>query len=470
MLLTATLVLPLLVMLALVPQNRQITAFGTAAACIAGMFLLMATSLCYLVWRISKDPAWGWLVAAAVLSATQTLSCSAVAMMLSIPEVGPNAWMLACDLGTGLVVLGLVLHSRTAMRCADPLITGLALGLVFTTFHLLAAWQMAHDTPMWLLGVLRLLVGATYVAAGVLVLRHPGLPRGTAPKMVGALMVLALGHLASMAIGAQVRMPELVTTVVMLVGAVAFSSLSATLLRHTLDDQDTIIEGLRAEVDAMALNERTNRERMHEVRSTLAGIGEASYLMRLHGRGVVDAGQRRRFERMMESEIARLIRLMDPDDPPEPSPVDLDAALDPLLEAHRMRGRDVSWKPTGHTFHGRSDDIAEAVNILLENTARHGGGGRSSVTVTHRDDILEIEVSDSGPGIPPEFRKSIFEWGVSGRGSTGQGIGLALARRLVSDQGGTLDLLSDAGPGASFLITLPSPRHAEETDDAVATA
>ena len=107
-----------------------------------------------------------------------------------------------------------------------------------------------------------------------------------------------------------------------------------------------------------------------------------------------------------------------------------------------------------------------SINILLENAATHAADTESRIDVTRDDDNVAIRVADSGPGIPPEVRDGIFEWGVRGDTSAGQGIGLNVGRRLLSEQGGSLTLADPLEPGATvrsstgatFVIRLPAAR------------
>ena len=79
--------------------------------------------------------------------------------------------------------------------------------------------------------------------------------------------------------------------------------------------------------------------------------------------------------------------------------------------------------------------------------------------------VVEIAVSDEGPGVPLEARDGIFDWGVHGSDSPGEGIGLSVARRLVTEHGGSLTLAQpDAASGSSFVIRLPAARRSEEDD------
>lgn len=70
-------------------------------------------------------------------------------------------------------------------------------------------------------------------------------------------------------------------------------------------------------------------------------------------------------------------------------------------------------------------------------------------------DAVVIEVSDEGPGIPPEQREAIFAPFVTTKGKSGTGLGLWVCRNIVEEHGGTMDLVDAADGGAMFRICLP---------------
>lgn len=95
--------------------------------------------------------------------------------------------------------------------------------------------------------------------------------------------------------------------------------------------------------------------------------------------------------------------------------------------------------------------LAQAVDALLENALRHGGGTVSIHARAHADHAALV-VADEGGGIAPGQEEAIFARHVSFQGGTG--VGLALARALVDAQGGRVDLVR-ARP-AVFRILLPT--------------
>jgi signal transduction histidine kinase len=126
----------------------------------------------------------------------------------------------------------------------------------------------------------------------------------------------------------------------------------------------------------------------------------------------------------------------------------------------------------GTPFEVRIDDEATRVRVdasglvqalldLLENAVKHGGeGGGVLLRGSRRGTAYRIEVADRGPGIPAEEAERVF--GMFARGSEavaeerpGLGVGLALARRIVEANGGTLSYEVREGGGSVFAVALP---------------
>ena len=140
---------------------------------------------------------------------------------------------------------------------------------------------------------------------------------------------------------------------------------------------------------------------------------------------------------MMRAEVERLQRLVADRMPTRRRSVDLDDIIGQIVLSHLARGRVVVWEPSGLRAMGRADDIAEVVNVLLENAAVHGGPDAVSVAVSRDLDGqgVTVTVSDQGPGIPPELRERLFDWGVGRPDSPGQGIGLHVAADITQRAG-----------------------------------
>ncbi|MGC4110283.1 MAG: HAMP domain-containing sensor histidine kinase, partial [Nocardioides sp.] len=198
-------------------------------------------------------------------------------------------------------------------------------------------------------------------------------------------------------------------------------------------------------------------DKLHAVRSGLAGLAGALHILTT-GPQDLPEGSRERLESMVVAEVERLQRLVAPADATEAGdialePVDIDRVLADVVLSRRSAGQEVAWSGTGLTAWARRDDLVEVVNILLVNAWRHAGGSPARIDVTDLGGSLQIAVSDRGPGVPDALRESIFERGVRRACSPGQGLGLAMARDLVADLGGSLELRSSA-EGACFVVTL----------------
>jgi len=83
------------------------------------------------------------------------------------------------------------------------------------------------------------------------------------------------------------------------------------------------------------------------------------------------------------------------------------------------------------------------------------------VTIRARkvDSKVEIAISDTGPGIPPEDLPHIFDrfWRKEpsrSRATGGSGLGLSIAKELVEAHGGTIEVQSTVGKGTTFTIRL----------------
>ncbi len=111
---------------------------------------------------------------------------------------------------------------------------------------------------------------------------------------------------------------------------------------------------------------------------------------------------------------------------------------------------------------GDASALRRATLNLVENAVKYTpAGGRVELTVGRENHAGILSVLDTGPGIPLEARARVFEPFVRldadrGRETGGAGLGLSIARSIVTAHGGVLTLESPAAGGARFIIRLPA--------------
>lgn len=101
------------------------------------------------------------------------------------------------------------------------------------------------------------------------------------------------------------------------------------------------------------------------------------------------------------------------------------------------------------------DLITQALlNILLNASEAMENGGKLTIKVESRNKIVEININDTGNGIPPESLSHIFDpFFTLKKGGTG--LGLAIVYRIVEIHDGEIEVFSEPGKGTTFKIKLP---------------
>lgn len=105
-----------------------------------------------------------------------------------------------------------------------------------------------------------------------------------------------------------------------------------------------------------------------------------------------------------------------------------------------------------------ADHVAQVLDNLLANALEASpAGGDVTVSVGTIGALVELRVRDSGPGLSVEQRARAFDrfWR-AGTGGGGSGLGLAIARRLVEADGGTIELCEAMGGGVEAVVRLPA--------------
>jgi signal transduction histidine kinase/DNA-binding response OmpR family regulator len=134
-------------------------------------------------------------------------------------------------------------------------------------------------------------------------------------------------------------------------------------------------------------------------------------------------------------------------------------SLQPLVDknAHRL----TQQVQSGLVVRADATRFKQMLMNLLGNAIKFTPkGGRIELAARQVEDMVQIDVRDSGPGIPADERNRIFEAfhriRQSDKAAEGTGLGLAITRRLVELHGGQLDVESQPGEGSCFYFTLPA--------------
>ncbi len=114
---------------------------------------------------------------------------------------------------------------------------------------------------------------------------------------------------------------------------------------------------------------------------------------------------------------------------------------------------------SGVLAHADKRRVRQVLTNLVSNALKFTSRGSIDIAVSAQRGYAIVEVRDTGPGIPKEATAAIFEeyrqLGDARARRAGTGLGLAIARRLVVMHGGTIDVTSELGRGATFRFTLP---------------
>ena len=146
----------------------------------------------------------------------------------------------------------------------------------------------------------------------------------------------------------------------------------------------------------------------------------------------------------------------------EPRPIDLGEFFEDLRRDLPLFGdRDFQLQAVAGTVDADPDRLTQVLRNLVRNAVAHTHtGNRVTVAARAHDSHLEIAVSDSGTGIPPDQLEQIFDRfhrvdGSRSRDQGGSGLGLAIARAIAEAHGGRLRAESAPGQGATFRVELP---------------
>lgn len=111
------------------------------------------------------------------------------------------------------------------------------------------------------------------------------------------------------------------------------------------------------------------------------------------------------------------------------------------------------------TYYGSASLLEQVWTNLIDNAIRHSPAGSSiHIAICETSEMVAVSISDDGDGMTEEVQKHIFEkfyQGDRSRQAEGNGLGLALVKRIVDLCKGDIEVKSAPGKGSRFLISLP---------------
>jgi two-component system sensor histidine kinase ChvG len=202
----------------------------------------------------------------------------------------------------------------------------------------------------------------------------------------------------------------------------------------------------------------------HEFKTPIAGIRGALELLGDHGTSMSEE-ERQRFIRNATADADRLSHLLqrllaqaraDMAMAAENAATGLAAPIKNVADGHRAADYEILVQvPDDAPQVAAPPEVIEAVIETMIENSRQAGATKVSIQAVPNGAIMILRVQDDGSGIAPGDRERIFEpFHTSRRSEGGSGLGLSIARSLLSSVGGTIDSLPSEH-GALFELSLP---------------
>ena len=239
---------------------------------------------------------------------------------------------------------------------------------------------------------------------------------------------------------------------------------------------EALDEARRAAQEANAAKGRYVNMISHELRTPLGAIGGYATLLDEGIQGPLSEGQREYIARILYNQ-RHLLRLVDElldlakiesgQFPLRLAAVPVQevlASVQTMIEPQiRDSGLNLEVRPCDHALflHGDGERVEQIVLNLLSNAVKFTPrGGVVKIVARARDDVIELEVADTGAGIPQDKLESVFAPFFQidqpgGRSRTGTGLGLSISRELARAMNGDLKAESVPGEGSTFTLSLP---------------
>jgi K+-sensing histidine kinase KdpD len=251
------------------------------------------------------------------------------------------------------------------------------------------------------------------------------------------------------------------------------------------DDDLHMLQGLAAQAAIAIQNTRLFQqsdlvaEMVHELRTPLAALMAAAHLMK---RPELPEDQRHQLSKTVFNEVHRLndmttdflelarlesgrVRFAREKVLLRELVQECVEIIQPQADAERVKLK-MNLPPEESTVRGDRNRLKQLLLNLLTNAIKYNfAEGEVHVSLSQKDQVAQLAVSDTGAGIPPESLPHVFErfYRVPAKeGSTlGTGLGLAIAKRIAENHRGSIEVKSKPGEGSMFTVLLPTQSHGD---------
>jgi signal transduction histidine kinase len=203
---------------------------------------------------------------------------------------------------------------------------------------------------------------------------------------------------------------------------------------------------------------------VHDLLHPIQNVGNNTRLLL---RDDIDSDTRQDCGRIIDRELTTIRRFLDDlrnvvkPKPVERFPMDLNAIVAEIVESMRPEGERHGIAVEGRygagalNIDGDRFALGRVFRNLITNAIQATApGGRVTIATGRAGDRIEVTVTDTGSGIPPERLSAIFDDFVTTK-RRGLGLGLAISKRIVEQLDGTIAVASEVGRGTAFTLTFP---------------
>jgi len=248
-------------------------------------------------------------------------------------------------------------------------------------------------------------------------------------------------------------------------------------VNRALDRRQLLLESHRLETERELLKRQFITFVSHQLQTPLVAVYQYLEVMKSLGDTPTDVQKREewlsrclhRTDEMLSiiKEWLSLSKIESGSLTSERSPIDLKQIAVNILKSYEQMAAksDVSLESDlpEESYIVKAD--RQSLTVLLDNLVVNAikynrPGGKVVVSGELQDDVVVMEVRDTGIGIPAESKELVFDEfyrvkGESSKKSTGTGLGLPICKRIVSELGGSIDVESEANVGSTFRVSLP---------------